>query len=100
MNLLRIVAVVKGAVDGVDADDAERLLLEDVFFVPHPHVENDIARRAVGLGLEADTEPAVGVVGAFEISGGNGVGENEERRAVTALGGETRVEQFVFVVRA
>ena len=90
--------IIKRAVDQVDADDAERLLLKDVFFVPHAHVQDNFARWAAGLGLETDAHPAVSLVGAFEITRGNGVGEGEECGAFAALRSEALVEQLILVI--
>jgi hypothetical protein len=62
--------------------------LENVFLVPHAHVQQHIARWSARFSLEAHTHPAVGVVGSLEAFGRDGVGENEERGALSARGGQ------------
>ena len=43
-QLLRLVVLEERAVQQVDADDAERLLLQRRLGVEHPHVQDDLAR--------------------------------------------------------
>ena len=84
MNFSGDVAVVEGAVDEVHADDAERLLLQHGLLVPHADVQDDVVGRLLGMDLEADAHPAVGLVVALEALGRDGVGEDEEGRAAAA----------------
>ncbi len=97
-QLLGSFAEIKRAVDQVGPDDAQRLLLEDVIFVPHADVDHDLAGRAVRVGLKTHAQPAVAFVGAFVVSRGDGVGEHKERRVVATLLPEALDEQRVFVV--
>ena len=97
-QLLGVRPVVEGAVDDVDADDAQGLLLEHVLPVPHPHVQEDVARLRVGLGLEPDAHPAVGLVVALEVLGRDRVGEDEEGGVLAAGGREALDQQLVFMV--
>ena len=72
------------SVEEVDADDAERLLLERCLDVEHAQVQGDLTRLVVRVGLELDAHPAVALVAAPEAAGDDGVGEGEERGAVPA----------------
>ena len=70
---------VKSAVGQVHAYDAERLLLLQVLFVQHVHVEDDLGRCPFGLSLELDPHPAVAFIIPLVAPGGDGIGEGEER---------------------
>ena len=86
------------AVDQVDADDAERLLLLLGLAVREPDVNGDVRRRSQRLGLKADAEPAVAVFLARVAARGHRVGEDEELGLVAALAVETLDQQVVLVI--
>jgi hypothetical protein len=90
--------VVEGTVDQVAADDAEGRLLQHGLLVPHAHVQDDVARLALRLGLEPDAHPAMGLVVGLEVEGGHRVGEHEERRVGAPGGGQALDEEPVLVV--
>ena len=50
---------VKAAVNEVDADDAQGLLLVDRLAVEHAHMDDDLGRIGARLGLKANAQPAV-----------------------------------------
>ncbi len=56
--------------------------------VPHAHADDDLRGLVAGVRLEFDAHPAVALVGAFIVFGGDGVGEGEEGGGVAALGCE------------
>ncbi len=96
-ELLRLVAVIERAVEQVGADDAERLLLEDVFLVEHPDVDDDFARLLERRGLEAHAEPAVAVGRPLRALVATVSAKTKNRGAIAALLGEALLEQVVFV---
>ena len=98
-ELARVRVVIERPVDGIDADNTEGLLLQNIFFVPHAHVQDDVAGRATGRGLKTNTQPAVGLVRALEISRRDCVGENKKGRPLAPLLREARDQQIVFVVQ-
>ena len=77
-QLLGLVVFEEGAVEQVDPDDAQRLLLQRGLDVEHPNVQDDLARFVVGMRLELHAHPAVAFVAALEAPGHDGVGEGEE----------------------
>jgi hypothetical protein len=83
-DLLGLLPLEEGGVQEVDADDAERLLLQRGVLVEHPDVDDDLAGLVAGLGLEAHAHPAVALVAAAVAAGHHRVGEGEEAGAVTA----------------
>ena len=89
---LGLVMLEERAVQKVDADDPEGLLLQRSLNVEHAQVQGDLARLVVRVGLELDAHPAVALVAAPETPGHDGVGEGEEGGAVT-----TRVAEPVDV---
>ena len=82
---LRISGVVKSAVDEVDADDAQRLLLEDVFPVPHADMDDDLAGLGEWFVLKPDPQPAMAIMGSLEALGDDCVGEHEEPGAIATF---------------
>ena len=86
------------AVEQVDADDADRLLLQRCLDVEHPDVQDDLAGVVPGMGLELEPHPPVALVVALEAAGHDGVGEGEERGRVAPLVAESLEVQLVFVV--
>ena len=84
MSSIGLVVLEERAVQQVDADDAERLLLQRGLDVEHPDVQDDLARLVARVGLELDAHPAVALVAAPEAAGDHGVGEGEERGRVAA----------------
>ena len=83
---LRLVMQEKRAVEQVDANDAQNLLLKVVFAVQHADVDDDLAVLVARVGLVLYAHPAMAFVGAQVVARGNGVGEGEKRGAV-ATGG-------------
>src|SRR5712691_2028905 len=77
-----------GAVDQVDADDAERLLLEGGGGVLEIDVDDHVRGRFAGLALKADAYPSAPVLGALVAPGGHGVGEGEEGGGLPPRGAE------------
>ena len=96
---LRLVVEEKGAVEQVYAHDAERLLLQRVFGVEHPHVDDDLAVLVARMGLEPHAHPAVTFVGAFEIARRNRIGEDEKRGRVAARLAQPADVEIVLVVQ-
>ncbi len=84
-ELFRVLVQVERAVDEVDADDAQRLLLLDVFLIQHADVDDDLVRLGARVRLVADAQPAVALGGVVVALGGDGVGEGEEARAPARL---------------
>src|SRR6202022_3097809 len=74
-----IVNVMESAKDQVNADNAQSLLLEDILFVRHSDVQNDVARRCLGRSLEPHPHPTVTFIRAFEALGCPRIGKNEKR---------------------
>ena len=89
--------MIKGAVDQVHAHAAEGFLLLHIFFVQHPHVNDDLAWLGQRLALKADTHPTVAIVAMAVTLGGHGVGEDKEFRAGAALGIQPLQQQIKFV---
>jgi hypothetical protein len=58
-TLVLIVQIIKRPKDQVDADNAKRLLLQDVLFIPHPDVQDNDARRRIWFRLVSDAHPAL-----------------------------------------
>ena len=82
---LGLVVVEERAVQQVDADDAERLLLQRRLGVEHPHVQDDLAGLVARVRLELHAHPAVALVAAAVAARDHRVGEGEERGLVAAL---------------
>jgi hypothetical protein len=53
----------------------ERLLLETVFVIEHPDVDEDLAVFIARVSLVLDAHPTVALVGSVEIARRDGVGE-------------------------
>ena len=81
------------AVDQVDAEDAERLLLGHGGAVVQGDVDDRLGRLGLGLVLEADADPAAAVVVVLEAASGHGVGEGEEGGGGAAARAECLHEQ-------
>ena len=96
-QFLRLV-IIERAVNQVHPDDAERLLLLDVGFIEHPHVDDDLARLAPRLRLETNPEPAVRFVMLLETARRDRVGENKKSALVADLLVEPLDQQIVFVI--
>ena len=65
---------VKSAVNQVNADDPQRFLLPDVFFIQRAHMDENLRRPRAGLRLEANAQPAIAPFAARR----NGVGEGKK----------------------
>ena len=77
-----ILGQIEGAIEQIDANNTERLLLKDILLVQHSNVQDDIAGRPFGLGLESNSHPAVTFVGSFKTPSGHRVGEYEKRGSI------------------
>ncbi len=95
---LRLRRVIEGAVEQVDPHDPQRLLLERVLVVEHPHVNDDLAVRFVRLGLEAHAHPAVALAVAPVAERRHRVGEGEEGLVGAAAPREALEVQGVLVI--
>src|SRR5262245_55556303 len=89
---------IKGAVDQVDADDAESFLLVVDLLVEHSHVQEDLRWLAAGFCLESDAYRAVGFVLPFETAGGNRIGKSEGRVLIAARLVQSLQDQVVFII--
>ena len=96
-EVLRVLVHVERAVDQVDPDDAQRLLLLDVLLIEQPDVDDDLVGFGARVRLEADAQPAMAFGGFVVALGSDGVGESEETRPARALVGEALLEQLVLV---
>ena len=88
----------EGAVQQVDADHAESFLLQAGLAVEQAHVHDDLALLVARVALELEAHPAVAFLGAVKTLGRHRVGEDEERRGVTARGGQALHVLLVLVV--
>ena len=70
--------LIKGGVNQIYAEDADRLLLEDVGGIPHINVQEQVVWLAARLHLKSQSNPAVRLVGSRKIAGGDRVDEAEE----------------------
>src|ERR1700730_15557423 len=80
----RVAAVVEGAVNHIDAYDAERLLLQHRILVPHADMQYDLARLAHWLRLKPQTQPAVSFVGTLMVTGGHSVRKDKKCGSIAA----------------
>ena len=96
-ELFRALVQIKRAMDEVDADDAQRLLLLDVLLVQHAHVDDDLVRFRARVRLVADAHPAVALAGVVVGLGGHGVGKGKKARPPAALVRQPLDEQIVLV---
>ena len=94
----RLVMQETGGVEQVHADDPERLLLQTVFVIEHPDVDQDLAVFIARVSLIFDAHPAVALVGALVIARRDGVGEDEEGGGVAARGAQPFEIEAVLVV--
>ena len=81
---VRLVMQKEGGVKQIDSDDPQGLLLQAVLMIEHANVDDDLAVLIAGVGLELDAHPAVALIGALKVAGGDGIGEGEEGGAVSA----------------
>ena len=85
-------------IDQIHAERANGLLLE----LRGGILEIDVEKNLIGLGagfvLEAETDPAVLLVGSLVVPGGDGVGEDEKSGMVAANFAEPGEEELIFVV--
>ena len=98
ISLFGLVVETERAVEQVDADDAQGFLLQGVFGVEHPHVQDDLAVLVARMGLKSHAHPAVALVGALEVARRNRVGKGEERGRVAAAFAQSVQVQLVLVV--
>src|SRR5579883_3487278 len=93
--------VEKGGEQQIYADDSERLLLQIVLMIQHPHMNDDLAVFVPRMCLIFDTHPPVALVGALEIPGRYGIGEREECRCIAPRGPQAlQVEPMLVVQHA
>lgn len=97
-QFLDVVVKVEGSVDEVGAEDADGVLLLDVFGIPEASVQKDLVRRTAWAGLEANAHPAVGVVAAAVAFRLHGVGVGEEGAFVSDVVLEALFEEGVLVL--
>jgi hypothetical protein len=95
---LRLVVLEEGAVQEVDADDPQRLVLARRLDVEHPYVQHDLARLVARVGLELHAHPAVALVAAVEAPRHHGVGEGEEGGRVAPAVLQPRDVELVLMV--
>src|ERR1700733_4720904 len=70
--------LVECSVDQIHTEGANGLLLELCSGIPEIDVEKNLIGRAFGFGLEANTEPAVLLVGSLVIPGGDRVRKSKK----------------------
>ena len=90
---------IKGAVDDVDAQDAERLLLSQVVFIQQPYVDDDFRGSGSGLHQAPHPKPAITGTSPRIAAGGNGVGKDEELGALSPLVSQALFDQPVLVIQ-
>ena len=88
-----------GAVDEIDAEDAERLLLLDIGVVEHPDMQDDVVGRHVGSRLQPHPHPAVAFVALAVALRGDRVGEGEKRRFGGAVILDSRQDQVELLLQ-
>ena len=76
--LLGVAVKVVGAMYHVDAEDAQRLLPEDVGRVQHADVKDDLTGRTARLDLKAYPPSSHGIRCALEVAGSHRVDKGEE----------------------
>src|SRR5271170_6526753 len=87
-----------GGIDQIHAERTNGLLLELRSGVAEIDVEKNLIGLAPGFVLEAETEPAVLLVGPLVIPGGDSVRKNEKSGMGAAIFGEPREQELIFVV--
>src|SRR5580704_3631836 len=94
-----IVNVIESAKDQVNPDNDQSLLLQDILFVRHSDVQNNVAGRCSGCSLEPHPHPAVTFIGAFEALGCHRVGKHEKCRPVAPSGVQPLNEKVVLTIK-
>ena len=97
-QLFRGLVLIESAVDEVDADEPERLLLLDVFAIQHPNMDDNVVGFRPRMGLETDPHPAMRFAGSIVRAGRDRVCEDEEARLAAALIVEALDEQLVLIL--
>ena len=87
-----------GGIDQIHAERANGLLLELRGGIAEIDVEKNLIRLALGFGLEAETEPAVLLIGSLVIPGGDGIRKNKKSGMGATIFGEPGEEELIFVV--
>ena len=95
--MVLIVQIIKRPKDQVDADNAKRLLLQDLLFIPHPDVQENDTRRRIWFGLESNADPAMGFVGPFKALGCDDIGEHEKSSSIATDCVQAFNQQIVLV---
>ena len=75
----------EGAVEEVDANDSEGLLLEGGFGIQHTHVDEDLTWFVARAGLKLHPHPSMAFVAAFEAASDDGVCKGEEGGVVSSF---------------
>ena len=86
------------AVDQIDADDAERFLLGDIFRIEHADVDDDFTDRTARIRLEADPHPTVRFTVTAVTARGNSIGKNKKCFLRAHFLVETLAEEGEFVL--
>ena len=95
---LRLAPAREHRMEHVDAEPAERFLLEGVGGIEQPAVDHHVARFGPKRVLKPHPEPGVALVPAGVGSGGGGVREREKPRPIAPGGIEPLAEQGKLVV--
>ena len=95
---LRLAPAREHRMEHVDAEPAQRFLLEGVGGIEQPAVDHHVARFGPKRVLKPHPEPGVALVPAGVGSGGGGVREREEPRPIAPGGIEPLAEQGKLVV--
>src|SRR5271170_4777251 len=85
-------------IDQIHAERANGLLLELCSGISEIDVEKNLIGLAAWFVLEAETEPAVLLVGSLVVPGGDGVRKDEKSGMGAAIFGEPGEEELIFVV--
>ena len=91
--------MVECAVDEIDSDDAQGLLLINIGFIEHAHMDDDLVWLGPWLALEPKPKPAMCFASLFETAGSHGVGKNEEGSLLPEFFVEPLEQQPVFVIQ-
>ena len=91
-------SLVKHGIYEVDAQNSDGLLLQLRCRIAKVDVQEHLAGLGAGLGLEANTQPPVLLVGALIIAGRNSVGKDKEARILAASRIEPIQQKLVLTV--
>src|SRR5438874_3886022 len=91
--------MIKRSIKEVDTHDTKRLLVLDISFIKHPHMDDNLAWFSVWLGLKSHTKPAVGFIVVFKTARRDRVSENKKCFLGSEFCVESLHEKAVFVVK-